>query len=390
MIIYPITFILSSLFFYLGENLKKNKKTYMFIGIAIPILIATIRAESVGIDVLTYMKPLYLCSKGADSLTDFFHDLKSTPALEYLDYGYALIGYFATKIFHGLWGIFLVNAILCIVPVYLGLKYFNNYFKKINYPQIPIWLGMLTYLVIFYNNSLNQVRQIIVCGLLFLAVSLLLNKKIFVPILLFLFCLTIHISALIFLIFLMIIFISWKQNKILNYISFIFLIAFFFFGRQIFYLVMYILQNLKIIPDKYLGEIFNVEYLTFDLNITWFIISLALLFVMVLRLYIYKKTKYNVGEKFPFIDFMLFFISLCFFSLFPFASYFISFGRLQLYFFIYAVLIIPMIPFFFKTKIPLDNQINLLPVVLLLLFYWVVGVGLTDFTGTLNYLFFWQ
>ena len=62
--IYLLVFSLSSIFLYLAEKQinSLNKKILTCIALLFPILLATLRDEKVGIDVETYMKPLYLCS----------------------------------------------------------------------------------------------------------------------------------------------------------------------------------------------------------------------------------------------------------------------------------------------------------------------------------------
>lgn len=379
--IYLITFALSSLILFFTERQRKCIKYLgVILAISIPIFLATMRSESVGIDVATYMKPLFMCSMRSENLLDFFINMKNDPSLEYMEYGYGLISYIASKFTRGLWGIFLVNALLCILPVYFGINNLNKYLVVIKKQTwtIPSWAGMFIYYCIFYNNSLNQVRQIICCALLFYAFMSILNKHSLRALIVFLVCLSFHISSLIFIYIVIIYLISKYKFNWLRIALIIALILFSIFSIQIFYGLMYFLNTLGLIPEKYQGEIFDVQYGTIDINISWLFVGILMFIISTIY---YKHNSNDILACF------MFFISLSFISLFQLSSYFASFGRIQLYFLIYSAVILPLskqaLIGIIKERILISNVINIfVPTI-----YWFVAIYLFDYTGTIPYSF---
>lgn len=361
---------------------ERQKKSTRIAGIAaaflLLILLATLRAETVGIDVYTYMKPLYLCSVRSGGLGEFFKNMAVDPDLKYLDYGYALTGYAASKIFGGLWGIFFVNEVLCLVPVALGISAFNAYFKKTGRSlYIPYWAALFLYLCLFYNNSLNQVRQIIVCGFLFYGFALLLNKKYFACFFWFVLSCTFHVSSIIFLYFLLIYYLTKNRKTGLSVCLVAVLIAFLFFGVQLFGLAMKVLNLLNLVPEKYYNEIFMSQTDSLNINLCWLFICIAMLGISFLHCH-YNRSDY-------FYKF-LFLVSFSFLALFNVSSNYYSFGRIQLYFMIYAIIIIPSVSQVINGKNTGATVASAVSVAVGLI-YWIVAVLLLDYTGTIPYSF---
>ncbi len=397
--IYLFVFCISSLIIYLGETAKlkrlapnnnrysKNdalnlfwtKKVLIIIALFIPIFLATFRHETVGIDVYTYMKPLYLCTKRSSDIADFFVQMKNDTALQYMDYGYGFIAYVACKFFGTLNGLFFVNELLCMLPVYFGIKNINSHLSRNKIDlNIPVWLGMFIWYCCFYNNSLNQVRQLIVCAILFYAFTLFLNKKYVITVLLFCFSLTLHISAIIFIYIVLTYLICKSKHNFLRYLLAFLLIIFLIFSIDIFYFGMNILKNLGLVPEKYQGEIFDVEYGERNINLSWLFIGLVMIFSSG---FFYYKNRQNIFARF------LFFVSLSFLSLFNISSYFSSFGRIQLYFMIYATVAIPSMSKVIKGNIIGNVSASSLLSILVVVAYWIVAVYLLDYTGTIPYKF---
>ncbi len=379
--IYLLVFFSSTLIMGVTENKHKSIRVAgMILATSLPILLATLRADSVGIDVMTYMKPLYLCSERSESISAFLYNMKQDPALQYLDYGYAFIGYFASKLFGGLWGIFFVNALLCYIPVLQGIRQIRIYQKnnQTTTRPIPYWASMFVYYCLFYNNSLNQVRQLITCALLFYAFTVILNRKYFKAILPFLLSCTIHVASIIFVYVVIIYLIVKSKNSVLKAITVAALFVFLVFSIQIFYALMNVLNRFGLVGDKYQNEIFDVNYGERNLNLSWLFICLCT--IVINGIYYYKNRKEVLSG-------FLFFMSLSFLSLFNISSYFSSFGRLQLYFMIYSVVSLPLTFDMLKGLIKERKLISDLTCIAVPLVYWIVAVYLLDYTGSLSYQF---
>lgn len=381
MIYYFLMFISTVVFFYLAE--KSSRKfgiALNIIGLSLPIILAVLRKNNVGIDVNVYMSPTLEAANNSSNLSEFLQIKALNSAWGTLDIGYALIIYFCSKYFFSLSGLFFINEFLCIVPIFFALKLFNKYICKIDKGRkLPLWLAMLIYLFLFYNSSLNQTRQAITMSLTLLIFSLILNNKYTLSCLLFILACTIHSSAIVILGILFIYFICKFKLKFLQIFLIVFSILFLLFYNQIFYFVIDVLISLGIIRDKYLGEILNGSD-GFNISFLWLITNAFLLFITILMC---KKTNFWI-DKF----FLL--ITIVSFGMMLFASSYSSFGRLQQYFLYFLIFIIPEFIFILRDKTQLDFFIHLAVIFLFAFAYWVIGIGLVDPTGTKQYLFFWQ
>ncbi len=381
MIYYLTMFSFSAIFLYLAERSSKSlRKIYTFLGLSLPILLAVIRKDVVGIDVNVYMTPTLEAADNSSSLKGFLQLKSLNNTWGTVDFGYSLIIYFCSKYFFGLHGLFFINELLCLVPVYFGIKLFNRYMSKYRAERIiPIWLAILVYLFVFYNSSLNQTRQAISMSLMILTFGLMLNKKYLITIIIFPISLLIHSSSLVFLGVLFIYLICKFNIKFLQMLLILFSILFLFFYDEFFYLGISTLIKIGIIRDKYIGEIMAGSS-EFNLSFLWLVVVFFLLFITIIM-----DKKYNIWiDRFFFLNA---FVSL---GMMLFASKYISFGRLQQYFLYFLVFIIPEFKLILSDKSKLDFYLHIAIILLFVFSYWFIGIGLVDPTGTKDYLFFWQ
>lgn len=377
--IYLVVFSLSAIIIAIFENKGKFLRKFgIVVGLLIPVLMATLRDRTVGIDVPTYMEPLFECASMSSWISDFIHNMHADSRIEYLDYGYALIGFFTTKITNGLWGIFLVNELLCVVPVILSVTNFNIYIKENNLQKrsVSYSIAMFIWMCIFFNNSLNQARQIICCCLLLWAFTKFIRRKYFVAALLFVLSITIHSSSIIFLYFVIIYLIAKSRHKWLKVSLIVALVIFLVFSIQIFYWLMGILNSLHLLPEKYYGEIFNVEYMERNLNLSWLFLAIAMLCITIYYWSFHRKE--TISQFFVFV-------SVSMMSLFNLSSLFSSFGRVQLYFIIYIIFILQLVCGTKETTIIGSPVISKTICIVVPILYWIVAVFLLDYTGTLQY-----
>lgn len=382
MIYYFIMFMLSTMCFYFAEK-KANKKvniSFNIIGLSLPILLAVLRKDVVGIDVEAYMLPTIKVAENCSDLKEFLYFKSLNDTWGTLDIGYALIIYFCSKWFFSLPGLFFINEFFCIVPIFLSAKLFNKYICKYDSNRrIPIWLVMLVYLFIFYNSSLNQTRQAMTMSLTMLMFALILNKKIRATLIIFIFSYTIHSSTIVAIGILFIYIICKFKIKFLQNLLIIFSILFLFFYNQIFYLTINILIKVGIVRDKYIGEIISGSS-GFNISFLWLVTILFLLFITILMC---RKSKLWVD------NFFMLNVIVAFGMMF-FASSYSSFGRLQQYFLYFLIFIIPEFLFILRDKSSLDLWLHLGIIFLFIFVYWAIGIGMVDPTGTKQYLFFWQ
>ena len=173
--IYIITFISSCVFFGLSEKSRSRyiKKLLVFIAILLPCILAGMRADTIGTDVKVYVEPLYNAVKQSTSFSSYMNQrwyvIWRYMYVSKFEIGFTTLVYLIVK-FGGSLGtvLFFIHALI-VAPIYFGLKRMDK--------KYPIWLGMLVFYLMFYNTSLNMMRQWIAMAILFWGLSYLLTNK---------------------------------------------------------------------------------------------------------------------------------------------------------------------------------------------------------------------
>ena len=157
---------------------KKRLSVFLIfsaLALLIPCLIAGLRNQHVGTDVMVYVKPLTSSAITSQNLKEFFNcywfqEWRNLYAVDY-DIGFSLVVYFVAKLTHSLPAVLFSIQALMVVPVYIALAR--------NRDKMPIWIGMAIYLLLFFNSTLNMMRQWIAMAFLLLAFQMLLEKRSF-------------------------------------------------------------------------------------------------------------------------------------------------------------------------------------------------------------------
>ena len=166
---YLVTFTLSLLFFEIGvRRLDDDDEIvpihYLWIGMSmiLPVLLAAMRSENIGVDVTVYVIPTFDEVIDSDNLFEAFDSLK----LEYL---YIILVYVSKFISTDLWSVLMLTELCIVVPFWIA-------FIKLRDRLNPTFALFLFYCVL-YNHTLNMMRQSIAMGLIFLAVAYMLENK---------------------------------------------------------------------------------------------------------------------------------------------------------------------------------------------------------------------
>lgn len=168
MAIYFTTFISSYFFCMLGEhmyayNKKRESTCFKLLAVLIPAIIAGIRDYTVGTDVATYGHWLFLGAVNTNSLKFFILSNKS------IDILYSVFVYFISCLFKSEHWLYFFSGLLTYLFVMLGLC---RYRKYINVP-----FAWLSYLFLFYGDSLNTMRQCIAVSLTFFGCQFFMKRK---------------------------------------------------------------------------------------------------------------------------------------------------------------------------------------------------------------------
>lgn len=176
MTVYLVSFTLSVLLIAYGQ--KKRPSAFWSISalaLLIPCLVAGLRAQTVGTDVMVYVKPMTAAAIQAENLKEFFTGYWFAQwrnlYVQNYEVGFSLLVYGVANLTHSLKAVLFVIQACMVVPVYIALAR--------NRKSIPLWLGMAIYYLLFFNATLNMMRQWIAMAFLLLAFQMLRERKLF-------------------------------------------------------------------------------------------------------------------------------------------------------------------------------------------------------------------
>lgn len=194
MAIYLVSFALSMLLIACTEKRCKAYFVFFsFIALLIPCLLAGLRAETVGTDVTVYIKPMVEVARNADSFKEFwngswFHIWRDKFVYEH-EIGFAALLFVVTKLTGNMGAVLFAIQAVTVVPIFTALA--------LNRKNAPVWPGMLVYYLMYFNSTLNMMRQWMAMGLLLLAFRMLADKKYWKWLLFTLLAISFHYSAVI-------------------------------------------------------------------------------------------------------------------------------------------------------------------------------------------------
>ena len=173
MIVYIQCFFASLLLFAIVPKIKREQQVIIIaFALVIPCFLAAIRDNSIGTDVMVFLRPIYTAAEQATNFknylnTSWFHIYKYNTVSDY-EFGFVLVVYTVTKVFHSISSVKFAIEFLILCPIYLALK---RYCK-----EIPTWMGMAVFYFLFYNQTFNLMRQYIAIAFLFLGIMGYLRK----------------------------------------------------------------------------------------------------------------------------------------------------------------------------------------------------------------------
>ena len=164
-VIYTSTFLVCTLCFHLSDSSKKWKQL-LFGGAAVLILclLAGFRDDSIGRDIKVYVENYYTAFCGVRSYTQALKLVGFTQ----LEPFYILLLFVTSRFTRDLWLILFSLQLLTVLPVYLAVLKWRREM------HISVGFAMAIYILVFYNNSYNIMRQSISCAFIFLGTTYLL------------------------------------------------------------------------------------------------------------------------------------------------------------------------------------------------------------------------
>ncbi|QLL76158.1 EpsG family protein [Limosilactobacillus reuteri] len=218
MTIYLIIFAISVILFFFSEKVKVSffERILVLLGLIAPSLLAGMRSLYVGTDVLTYVYPLFHIAESSSSYLQYLN----MPALNggilqtvsSYEYGYTFLTYVVAKLTGSFQFLQFFIEFFILSFIYLGIR-------RLKIDNMPIWFCMLTYYLLFFNNSLNMVRQWMAMSILLYGFKYIKEQKLTKFIITILFAYLFHSTAIIgLLLYLLywIIKVSSKRSLVFN------------------------------------------------------------------------------------------------------------------------------------------------------------------------------
>lgn len=307
LIIYIITFSLSSYFLYKAydTNIYKRKCVFFLLSIALPFLLSGLRIN-IGTDYSSYVDIFYKISNSNNFLSFLNYDLFQIVIIKIFSF-----------INLGPVCYFLLYSFLTILFIY---KSIILYFEE---NKVYVFVAVFIYLFLFFGESFNTVNQSLAVAIcVYSLVNLKLGNNL--KCLLFLvFAISVHTSAFIFIPFIVIYHNVKKYNP--NIISFLFYLLLVMFLFVVVCVIKYTNINISI-------PYFSAAQLDFGFGILALNLPLLILFF-----FFYKKQYIDYSS-------IIFLIAFCIYIVLMHLGYLnIFLNRFALYFSIYLVFLIPSI-----------------------------------------------
>jgi len=367
MIPYLLAFLVVSALAFIADKIyEKHKKLSIFIAVISVVALAVfagVRDYSVGADVTVYGMQRFAREV---SSTTFFGKLDT---YSHIEYGYSFVNFLVSRIssnYHLF--LFMHQLILSSIVYYLAFREKKKHDTK-------IYLTVLTYLFLWFNTSLNILRQSIAIFIQLCAFELIEKKEYNKYILVSIFAGLFHTSAFAFVIVpLLDKFFGKKHNTAKTTFSVLLILLLFFSLEPLFSLAKTIFPGFERY-DKYIGSgetNLTARYLIYKLIMC----GTLLVFDNLKEKTSHEKevAKTNLLSQFAILD-------VVFYCL----SGFIKYGYRTSYFFlIHNILYIPRIEKNIQSE--RNKRIFKAILVILLIGYWVNRFILSHYDGTLPYI----
>ncbi len=364
--VYFVCFALSSIVIYYGTHQSRVKELHFFILAIIPLIIlATFRSDSVGIDVLVYIKNYFSLAVKSDSFENYRRCVDT-------ELGYQIVNYAISRFTDDIAWLHFVNSMLITAPVMMSIYLLRN--------EISASAAFLTYLCFYYNyNTMNQVRQGIAMSFVVLGIVFIYKGKKAYGIMLLVAACLFHLSAILGIVVLIYsLLIDMDDFKKRKYILLLTVTLVAFLITNYSSLLNYLLRYLPTYYSMKYSHYLKIEKSNIH-NAIGISYMITKLFAISISYRLYKmryNTKFNA---------YLFTIQLISLLLVPVATQ-IDFGyRFLRYMDIFEILIFPQLPLIFT-----DRGYNYMFVkffsVIYVIGYWIVNTVINNQGGTLPYL----
>lgn len=366
MFYYLVCFTISTALFWLGQYVKLKKNTepirWIIYGTALlfPSILAGLRDVSVGTDMLVYGIPIFKSSLSSASFSDLLN------SWDRIEPGYLWLSYIVAGLTRNHTFFFFLIMFIEVLFVFLALLRWQK--------QVPIWLGMLIFFLLFYNNSLNMMRQHLSLSIGFYGIQSIIVKKHYRALFWILLASQFHNSALILLMYYPL---WWFVNKFPSIKTVILFCGVLLFS--VFYLKNVLADYFFLLGGKWQQASW---YFMTSKSVKTFPLSTFVYYIVLVTLSVFNRKR--VLTNYPKIGNLLYYI-MAILVAFPFFGYFAGEYSIRFFDFVtfWLILFIPMV--FYSIKKFSKPLINVF-IISYCLFYWI-AIYMVKGTGeTQNYI----
>ena len=362
--IYIIIFIISMYFAFLSDkNFKIERKRrgilYGIMAIMIPTLLASFRIEGVGTDTMYYVKNNFICAVSSST----FNEFNNLYTLEFL---YNLMVFIVSRFTSNIH--FLYFAIQLFICGFVYLACYDE--RKVT----PIWSSYGLFLFLYYNRSLNMVRQSIALAIILYAFKYVKNKKMLKYFMLVFIAYLFHKTAIIALvIYPLTRLINNKKSFIFKLTIFVCSIIFIFGYREI---MLFLIEN-HIVPKKYLFYVIGSES-------TILLIELVKKGLFLIIIFLFSK---NLKQKYSFNSVYIYYMILDF--LLYLVGFYANYAqRVSYYFGYFDIFLLSQIPLCIKDN--LNKKLITIILVIFFIIYFILYYIILGYDSTYPYISFFK
>ena len=373
-LLYLFVFLLSCFFTYCAEKkfkLHSDRKAVVLslIAVLIPSILAGVRDDTVGKDVLQYAVRTFNYAEMSTSFTQM-QELSKEPV------GYVILAYITSRLFNDTGYFLFASQLMVIGPVYYAL------YK--NRKRFPMWLGMCTYLFVFYNNSFNIMKQSVSAAFIVLCYCFIKEKKLIKAAICFVIAISFHFSAVFGLLFILLS--SFVKNKTDTTSKIIMATVFFLIIMNLEGLSTFLIEN-SFLPEKYTRNIYAVFDLDADVylrivgfNAHVFMDWIFRVLLVVLPILGFGRVNRKVDENVK----ILTVIGLIFYTYVLFAFRTVYGGRISMYCDFFLILLVPRVQKVFTRRSFAERTAANAVIVSFMGIYWYLWVMVSGWSAS-NY-----
>ena len=166
LIVYLVVFAFTSLLFFIGDRIEEKSRIFLdILSISILCMLAALRSGDVGTDTGGYFQPMINAAISTGSIKEYMEESWivagwSKRIVSQYEIGFSMVVWIISKLSGSVVAVQFFIQALIVGPLYYVVR---------KSKCAPVWLCMLAYDLLLFNNSLNVIRQSVACSFVVLS-----------------------------------------------------------------------------------------------------------------------------------------------------------------------------------------------------------------------------